>query len=72
VLGHASAGLTLDRYGPLYGSDVEAVGVAPNALLTADISGPQHGQISVGAVVGGRNSPTATWGMLWSLGDSNP
>ena len=29
-----SAGLTLDRYGHLYGSDVEAVGVAINALLT--------------------------------------
>ncbi|WP_428339793.1 site-specific integrase [Mycobacterium sp.] len=28
MLGHASAGLTLDRYGHLYGSDVEAVGVA--------------------------------------------
>ena len=26
VLGHESAGLTLDRYGHLYGSDVEAVG----------------------------------------------
>jgi integrase len=34
VLGHESAGLTLDRYGHLYGSDVEAVGVAINALLT--------------------------------------
>ena len=28
MLGHESAGLTLDRYGHLYGSDVEAVGVA--------------------------------------------
>jgi integrase len=34
MLGHQSAGLTLDRYGHLYGSDVEAVGVAINALLT--------------------------------------
>src|SRR5271156_1075763 len=34
MLGHESAGLTLDRYGHLYGSDVEAVGVAVNALLT--------------------------------------
>lgn len=34
VLGHESAGLTLDRYGHLYGSDVEAVGVAINDLLT--------------------------------------
>lgn len=34
MLGHESAGLTLDRYGHLYGSDVEAVGVAINALLT--------------------------------------
>jgi integrase len=36
LLGHESAGLTLDRYGHLYGSDVEAVGVAMNALLTRD------------------------------------
>ncbi|EFG77116.1 hypothetical protein HMPREF0591_2984 [Mycobacterium parascrofulaceum ATCC BAA-614] len=28
--------MTLDRYGHLYGSDVEAVGVAINALLTRD------------------------------------
>lgn len=34
MLGHGSAGLTLDRYGHLYGSDVEAVGVAINDLLT--------------------------------------
>lgn len=34
MLGHQSAGLTLDRYGHLYGSDVEAVGVAINDLLT--------------------------------------
>jgi integrase len=33
MLGHGSAGLTLDRYGHLYGSDVEAVGVAVNNLL---------------------------------------
>jgi integrase len=36
TLGHESAGLTLDRYGHLYESDVEAVGVAVNALLTRD------------------------------------
>lgn len=36
MLGHASASLTLDRYGHLYGSDVDAVGVAINALLTRD------------------------------------
>lgn len=36
MLGHESAGLTLDRYGHLYGSDVEAVGVAINALITRD------------------------------------
>jgi integrase len=36
MLGHESAGLTLDRYGHLYGSDVEAVGVAINALLTRE------------------------------------
>jgi integrase len=34
MLGHESAGLTLDRYGHLYGSDVEAVGIAINELLT--------------------------------------
>jgi integrase len=34
MLGHESAGLTLDRYGHLYRSDVEAVGVAINELLT--------------------------------------
>ncbi|WP_301122176.1 tyrosine-type recombinase/integrase [Mycolicibacterium fortuitum] len=34
MLGHESAGLTLDRYGHLYGSDVEAVGIAINQLLT--------------------------------------
>jgi integrase len=36
MLGHESAALTLDRYGHLYGSDVEAVGVAINVLLTRD------------------------------------
>jgi integrase len=35
MLGHASASLTLDRYGHLYESDVEAVGVAVNTLLTS-------------------------------------
>jgi integrase len=34
MLGHESVGLTLDRYGHLYGSDVEAVGIAINNLLT--------------------------------------
>ena len=34
MLGHESAGLTLDRYGHLCESDVEAVGVAINTLLT--------------------------------------
>jgi hypothetical protein len=32
--GHESAGLTLDRYGHLGRSDVEAVGAAINQLLT--------------------------------------
>jgi integrase len=36
LLGHESASLTLDRYGHLYESDVEAVGIAVNALLTRD------------------------------------
>jgi hypothetical protein len=34
MLGHESEGLTLDRSGHLYGSDVEAVGVANYAVLT--------------------------------------
>jgi integrase len=34
MLGHESAGLTLDRYGHLYGSDVEAVGGGHHELLT--------------------------------------
>lgn len=38
MLGHESAALTLDRYGHLYPSDVEAVGVAINDLLTAGIT----------------------------------
>lgn len=36
MLGHESASLTLDRYGHLYGSDVDAVGIAINQLLTRD------------------------------------
>jgi len=38
MLGHESAALTLDRYGHLYPSDVEAVGVAINDLLTSGIT----------------------------------
>lgn len=38
MLGHESAALTLDRYGHLYPSDVEAVGVAIDNLLTAKIT----------------------------------
>jgi integrase len=34
MLGHASAGLTLDRYGHLYDSDVDTVGHAINELIT--------------------------------------
>src|SRR5262249_46047020 len=34
MLGHASAGLTLDRYGHLYDSDVDAVGQAINEVIT--------------------------------------
>jgi site-specific recombinase XerD len=37
MLGRESAGLTLDRYGHLYGSDVEAVGVAINELQLASV-----------------------------------
>ena len=50
MLGHESAGLTLDRYGHLYGSDVEAVGVAINGLLTR-----KCGQ---DVVTAGRSGPT--------------
>jgi hypothetical protein len=32
MVGHESAGLTPDRYGHLYGSAVQAVGVAINEL----------------------------------------
>jgi len=38
MLGHESAGLTLDRYGHLYPSDVEAVGAALNDLLTRGVT----------------------------------
>jgi len=47
MLGHASASLTLDRYGHLYESDVEAVGVAVNRLLTSGFpveTGAESGQ----------------------------
>ncbi len=53
MLGHESAALTLDRYGHLYGSDVEAVGVAMNALLTR-----KCGQ-SVGTEPGAGSDPTS-------------
>jgi integrase len=56
MLGHASASLTLDRYGHLYESDVEAVGVAVNALLTSGFpaeTGANRGHIvGTGAVDG--------------------
>jgi integrase len=52
LLGHESAGLTLDRYGHLYGSDVEAVGVAINDLLTRNC-----GQIVGTAWASGHPSP---------------
>jgi hypothetical protein len=38
MLGHESAALMLDRYGHLYPSDVEAVGVAINNMLTRGIT----------------------------------
>jgi Phage integrase family len=34
MLGHVSAGLTLDRYGHLYDSDVDTVGHAINEVIT--------------------------------------
>ncbi len=43
MLGHESAGLTLDRYGHhLYGSDVEAVGVAINDLFNTKSVAPRR------------------------------
>jgi len=50
MLGHESAGLTLDRYGHLYGSDVEAVGVAINDLLTRKITGTCGRGVGTGGV----------------------
>ena len=50
MLGHESAGLTLDRYGRLYGSDVEAVGVAINDLLTRKITGTCGHGVGTGGV----------------------
>lgn len=52
MLGHESAALTLDRYGHLYGSDIEAVGVAMNALLTRKCGqsvGTGNGPVLAGA-----------------------
>ena len=37
MLGHASAGLTLDRYGHLYDSDVDAVGHAIDAEIICNL-----------------------------------
>ena len=50
MLGHASAGLTLDRYGHLYDSDVDAVGHAINAAMSVDC-----GQSVGTALVAGRH-----------------
>jgi hypothetical protein len=54
---HEPAGLTLDRYGHLYESDVAAVGVAINSLLTRDCGADTHLTSEIN---------------LWSLGESNP
>jgi integrase len=47
MLGHASAGLTLDRYGHLYQSDVDAVGQAIDAEIAVTCG---HGVGTVPAV----------------------
>ena len=57
MLGHESAGLTLDRYGHLYGSDVEAVGVAINDLLTRNC----------GQNVGTAENAGGRLGRLWAV-----
>jgi integrase len=49
MLGHESAGLILDRYGHLYGSDVEVVGIAINALLTRNCGQNVGTNIRMGA-----------------------
>jgi integrase len=46
MLGHASAGLTLDRYGHLYDSDVDAVGHAINEVITVTCGHGACGQPS--------------------------
>jgi hypothetical protein len=53
----SGTGLTLDRYGHLYGSDVEAVGVAINDLLTRNCGhsvGTRAGSSPTLRVVDGR------------------
>lgn len=52
MLGHESAGLTLDRYGHLYGSDVEAVEVAINDLLTRKLTDTCGQNVGTGAISG--------------------
>jgi hypothetical protein len=54
---HEPAGLTLDRYGHLCESDVAAVEVAINSLLTRDC---------------GADTRLTSRINLWSLGESNP
>lgn len=70
MLGHESAGLTLGRYGHLYGTDVKAVGVAINAISTRDC-----GQDVVTEPIPAElfDDPKAVdlHTFLWSLGDSN-
>jgi integrase-like protein len=72
MLGHESAGLTLDRYGHLYGSDVEAVGVAINNLLITRDCGQNVATGSIVADLPVWKTPPSCGFALWSLGDSNP
>ena len=67
---HESAGLTLDRYGHLYGSGVEAVGVAINALLAREC-GQGVGSEPIPASVADAINPVDVQFVLWSLGESN-
>lgn len=60
MLEHDSAGLTLDRYRHLYGSGVEAVGVAIKPSSLAIVIKRGHSKY-----------PSYAF-HLWSLGDSNP
>ena len=66
----------LDRYGHLYGSDVEAVGVAINALLTRPFNVRLWSKCGQGGRYGVHTDRVkyhlSCAYNLWSLGESNP